>query len=187
MYKQNKNILMTQPSNVPSLEVYSLAASEPNKPRNCLWSADVNINASLHLVILFKSMPYCNFQLQCLALYNIITQADWLTEWGMLRACPHFLLRQGARKFVHGLEHARTFCLHVHATISLPPSFSLFLSLPLSLYLSLTCEQGAHTLFTSQRERKREGERNREREREREKEGGRERQREIKGKRDRER
>jgi hypothetical protein len=40
MYKQNKNILMTQPSNVPSLEVYSLAASEPNKPRNCLWSAE---------------------------------------------------------------------------------------------------------------------------------------------------
>jgi hypothetical protein len=33
MYKQNKNILMTQPFNVPSLEVYSLAASEPNKPR----------------------------------------------------------------------------------------------------------------------------------------------------------
>ncbi len=56
MYKQNKNISMTQPSNVPSLEVYSLAASEPNKPRNYLWSADVNINASLHLVILFKSM-----------------------------------------------------------------------------------------------------------------------------------
>jgi hypothetical protein len=56
MYKQNKNILMTQPSNVPSLEVYSLAASEPNKPRNFLWSADLNINASLHLVILFKSM-----------------------------------------------------------------------------------------------------------------------------------
>ncbi len=56
MYKQYKNILMTQPSNVASLEVYSLAASEPNKTRNFLWSADVNINASLHLVILFKSM-----------------------------------------------------------------------------------------------------------------------------------
>ncbi len=40
---------MTQPSNVASLEFYSLAASEPNKPRNFLWSADVNINASLHL------------------------------------------------------------------------------------------------------------------------------------------
>jgi hypothetical protein len=60
MYKQNKNILMTQPSNVPSLEVYSLAASEP-KQANCLWSADVNINASLHLVILFKSMGYAFF------------------------------------------------------------------------------------------------------------------------------
>ncbi len=47
---------MAQPSNVASLEVYSLAASEPNKPRNFLWLADVNINASLHLVILFKSM-----------------------------------------------------------------------------------------------------------------------------------
>ena len=47
---------MAQPSNVASLEVYILAASEPNKPRNFLWSADVNINASLHLVILFKSM-----------------------------------------------------------------------------------------------------------------------------------
>jgi hypothetical protein len=61
MYKQNKKILMTQPSNVASLEVYSLAASEPNKPRNCLWPADVNINASLHLVILFKSMAW-NFK-----------------------------------------------------------------------------------------------------------------------------
>ncbi len=60
MYKQNKNILMTWPSNVASLEVYSLAASEPNKPRNFLWSADVNINASLHLVILFKSMATAN-------------------------------------------------------------------------------------------------------------------------------
>ncbi len=49
MYKQNKNILMTWPSNVASLEVYSLAASEPNKPRNFLWSADVNINASLQI------------------------------------------------------------------------------------------------------------------------------------------
>jgi hypothetical protein len=56
MYKQNQNILMTKPSNVALLEVYSFAASEPNKPRNFLWSADVNINASLHLVILFKSM-----------------------------------------------------------------------------------------------------------------------------------
>ncbi len=60
MYKQNKNILLTQPSNVASLEVYSLAASEPNKTRNFLWSADVNINASLHLVILFKSMHVLN-------------------------------------------------------------------------------------------------------------------------------
>ncbi len=56
MYIQNKNILMTYNSNVASLALYSLAASEPKKPRNLLWSADVNINASLHLVILFKSM-----------------------------------------------------------------------------------------------------------------------------------
>ncbi len=56
MYQQNKNISMTYPSNVASLEIYSLAASEPNNPRNFLWSADVNINASWHLVILFKSM-----------------------------------------------------------------------------------------------------------------------------------
>ncbi len=61
MYKQNKNILMAQPSNVASLEVYSLVASKPNKPRNFLWSADVNINASLHLVILFKSMLALKF------------------------------------------------------------------------------------------------------------------------------
>jgi hypothetical protein len=33
MYKQNKNILMTQPSNVPSLEVYSLAASETKQAK----------------------------------------------------------------------------------------------------------------------------------------------------------
>ena len=64
MYKQNKNILMTWPSNVASLEVYSLAASEPNKLRNFLWSADVNINASLHLVILFKSMILSSFSLK---------------------------------------------------------------------------------------------------------------------------
>jgi len=51
---------VTVPSKINSLQVYSLAASEPNiapnKPRNFLWSADVNIDASLHLVILFKSM-----------------------------------------------------------------------------------------------------------------------------------
>jgi hypothetical protein len=33
MYKQNKNILMTLPSNVASLEVYSLAASEPKQAK----------------------------------------------------------------------------------------------------------------------------------------------------------
>ncbi len=53
------------------------------------------------------------------------------------------------------IQHAHTFCLGVQAT------------------LSLTGEQGAHTLFTGQRERKREGERVRKRkEREKEKEGG---------------
>ena len=65
MFKQNKNILMTKPSKIVTLEVYSLAASEPNiapnKPRNFLWSADVNIDASLHLVILFKSMQQTDF------------------------------------------------------------------------------------------------------------------------------
>ncbi len=44
--------LMALSSNVASLEVNSLAASEPNKPRNFLWLADSNINASLYLVIL---------------------------------------------------------------------------------------------------------------------------------------
>jgi hypothetical protein len=34
-----------------------LLPQNQNKPRNFLWSADVNINASLHLVILFKSIP----------------------------------------------------------------------------------------------------------------------------------
>jgi hypothetical protein len=52
----------------------------------------------------------------------------------------------------------------MHATLS--PS--LFLSL--SLYLSLTGEQGAHTLFTGQRTREKEREREREREGERERE-----------------
>jgi hypothetical protein len=32
-----------------------LLPQNQNKPRNFLWSADVNINASLHLVNLFKS------------------------------------------------------------------------------------------------------------------------------------
>ncbi len=58
---------------------------------------------------------------------------DWLNEEPLEHA-------RGAQKFVHGLGHARTFCLGVHATLSL----SLFLS----LFLSLTIEQGAHTLFT---------------------------------------
>ncbi len=49
---------------------------------------------------------------------------------------------------------------------SLSPSFSLYLS------LSLTGDQGSHTLFTGQRER------GREREREREKGGGREKEKE---------
>ena len=56
---------VTVPSKINSLQVYSLAASEPNiapnKPRNFLWSADVNIDASLHLVILFKSMQQTDF------------------------------------------------------------------------------------------------------------------------------
>ncbi len=126
MYKQNKNSLMTQPSNVASLEVYSLAASEPNKTRNFLWSADANINASLHLVILFKSMA------------------------------PIILLKVKNNNSGH-----------------LPPLFSpsVFLSLPPSLFLSLsfslTGEERVRTLFTSQREREREGGRERENERER--------------------
>ena len=92
MYKQNKNILMTQPSNVPSLEVYnfySLAASEPNKPRNCLWSADVNINASLHLVILFKSMcsrkvysAYCD---TCQLCSSLMCSSNAITHWYNLK------------------------------------------------------------------------------------------------------
>ncbi len=62
-------------------------------------------------------------------------------------------------------EHAHTFRLRMHATIS--PSFSLThtLSLYLSLFLPLTGEQGAHTLFTGQRERERERERGKERDR----------------------
>ncbi len=61
------------------------------------------------------------------------------------------------------IQHASTFCLGVHATLSL--SFSL----------SLTGEQGAHILFTGQREmgvgvgerEKEGGERERKKERER--------------------
>jgi hypothetical protein len=66
--------------------------------------------------------------------------------------------------------HARTFCLHVHETLS--PTFLLSLSLPPSLFisLSLTSELGAHTLFTSQREREREREKESENEGERERE-----------------
>ncbi len=48
-----------------------------------------------------------------------------------------------------------------------------------SLSLSLTGEQGVHTLFTGQREREREKEGGREREKECEKEGGRERKKEC--------
>ncbi len=79
----------------------------------------------------------------------IITHADWLNE-----KC---------------LEHARTFCLRVHATLS--PSFSL--SLSLSFYLSFSLSVSAYTLFTGQREWEKE------RERESEKEGDRERGGEI--------
>ncbi len=43
-------------------------------------------------------------------------------------------------------------------------------SLSLSLYLSMTGEQGTHTLFTSQRERERERDKEGEREGERERE-----------------
>jgi cell cycle serine/threonine-protein kinase CDC5/MSD2 len=52
--------------------------------------------------------------------------------------------------------------------LSLPPSYSL------SLYLSLTGEQGAHTLFIGQRKREKERERERKREKERERERKRE-------------
>jgi hypothetical protein len=66
----------------------------------------------------------------------------------MLRdsACPHFLLARAWN------------------------SLSLFIPLSLSLSLSLIGEQGAHTLFTGQRERERKTERERERKRERERE-----------------
>jgi hypothetical protein len=43
-------------------------------------------------------------------------------------------------------------------SLSLPLYLSPSLSLFISLSLSLTDEEGAHTLFTGQRERKREGE-----------------------------
>jgi hypothetical protein len=72
MFKQNKNILMTYPSKIVSLEVYSLAASDPNKPRNFLWSADVNIDASLHLVILFKSMMSIDKRVFFLQIFNSV-------------------------------------------------------------------------------------------------------------------
>jgi hypothetical protein len=96
---------------------------------------------------------------------KITTHADWLNEWGTLRACPHFLLA----------------CNSLSLFLSPSLFLSLSLSLCLSVSLSLTGEQGAHTLFTGQRERKRErkkeGEREKERGREKEKERGRERER----------
>jgi hypothetical protein len=68
----------------------------------------------------------------------IITHADWLTEWGMLRvqAC----------------------CRHPLSSFSLShsPFLCLSLSLSLSLSPSLTGEQDANTPFTGQRERERE-------------------------------
>ncbi len=39
-----------------SLVVDRLAASEPNKPRNFLWLADSNINASLYLELFFSNL-----------------------------------------------------------------------------------------------------------------------------------
>ncbi len=71
-----------------------------------------------------------------LSINKIITHADWLNDLNE----EHL-----------EIQHARTFCLHVHETLS----------------LSLTGEQGEHTLLTHQRERERERERKRVRKRER--------------------
>ncbi len=77
----------------------------------------------------------------------IIRHADWLNEWGMLRAHPHFLLGC-ARLRVHAtLSHSLSFSF----SLSLSPSFSLSPSLFLSLWLARERERG--------RERKRKRER----------------------------
>ncbi len=99
---------------------------------------------------------------------------DWLTEWGMLRACPDFMLAR---------LHFLLVCAWNTLSSSLYPANTLSLSLPLPLPLSLSLE------------RKREGERPRgwQREREREWERGRKRKRErrretnMEGERERER
>jgi hypothetical protein len=121
----------------------------------------------------------------------IIMHGDWLTEWEMLRARPHFLLaRATVHRFVHRclylIVHGATdWMRRLHATLS--PSFSVSLSLSHthSLSLSLTGEEGAHTLFTGQRlrEREREGERERKLEKEREKAREKERERKTEGER----
>ncbi len=75
----------------------------------------------------------------------IITHADWLNEEHLrVWACCQRSER----------EREREKEMHAHATLSL--TLSLFISLSPSL--SLTCEQGAHTLFTGQRERESEKE-----------------------------
>ncbi len=79
-----------------------LLPQNQNKPRNCLWSADVNINASLHLVILFKSiMSKALERCQCLA--NFIkrcqNQAEYLpnTAAKLIKRC-HRRQRQKDQK-----------------------------------------------------------------------------------------
>ncbi len=97
-------------------------------------------------------------------IYNIITHANWLTEWGMIRAFC-------------------TLCLCLHAALPLPLSFSLSLS-----PRSDRSTWGAYPLHR-EGEREREGERGRERKRGRVRKRGREKKRgrERKRKKERER
>ncbi len=133
--------------------------------RNCKYQllkiAIANFNIDIQNLFVLKSLKYESCQLvfgkaiyspRFQPIYCIIMHADWLTEWGMLRACPHFLI-----------EHTHTYCLRVHTTHTHTHTLSLSLSLDLSLDLSLSLsgEQGVHTLFIGQREREREGERER--------------------------
>jgi hypothetical protein len=94
-----------------------------------------------------------------------------------VRACCHWSEREREVR-MHAILSPSLFlsfslCHSLFPSVCLSVCLCLSLSLPPSLFLtlSLTGEQGAHTLFTDQRERERE----REREIESEKEGGRER------------
>ncbi len=142
---------------------------------SCKWRLYHKCVVPLALALTLTFACVINYEHKwCQNLEHHLLLTNWMTEWGMLRASPYFLLSRAC----NSLSLSLFLSLFISLCLSFFLSLSLYLSLFISLSLPLTGEQGGHTLFIGQRERERDTKREREGGREREREGERERERE---------